>query len=386
MCKAWRKLRHGSPSWLRPRSCGVSRCSWMSGRRPFTCETYRARWEQMHDGQQGPDGGERIRMRPMAFLCHLLMQDELENYSFKSIFRCDAINTEKHFPSLLLLVCQSADQKKPDIHFFNCETVKVSNNNTAESLPVFPARYGVWIVSPLQVLQVMALVLTGWADLWWHRTSGFGFLQKPNKEAWSPQVQWLSWYKIWFKQILSAPLSCLNRGKCPPVFVCVYLGSHWKRPVDCQILMAQIIHCESDPSAVELFEFASFTAIVAYFSTESKQPPSTCLSGSERDSEDNVNSWESDSLYRFLHNLRGRDRDSKAIVTKAAGEGKREKWKLEGTVSVCTRGLNGLPASSKTFPVKDVRGADTCGKTDRRMDSDSVTPKLVSTLRYLYIA
>ncbi|XP_019117419.2 epidermal growth factor receptor kinase substrate 8-like protein 1 [Larimichthys crocea] len=51
-------------------------------------------------------------------------QDELEIYSFKSIYRCDAINTDKHFPSLLLLVCQSADQKKPDIHFFNCETVK----------------------------------------------------------------------------------------------------------------------------------------------------------------------------------------------------------------------------------------------------------------------
>ncbi|XP_042363832.1 epidermal growth factor receptor kinase substrate 8-like protein 1 [Plectropomus leopardus] len=51
-------------------------------------------------------------------------EDELERYSFRSIYRCDAVNTEKHFPSLLLLVCQSADQEKPDIHFFNCETVK----------------------------------------------------------------------------------------------------------------------------------------------------------------------------------------------------------------------------------------------------------------------
>lgn len=59
------------------------------------------------------------------------MQDELEIYSFKSIYRCDAINTDRHFPSLLLLVCQSADQKKPDIHFFNCETVKVSNDTGA---------------------------------------------------------------------------------------------------------------------------------------------------------------------------------------------------------------------------------------------------------------
>lgn len=55
-------------------------------------------------------------------------QDELESYPFKSIYRCDAINTEKHFPSLLLLVCQNADQKKPDIQFFNCEAVKVSHN------------------------------------------------------------------------------------------------------------------------------------------------------------------------------------------------------------------------------------------------------------------
>ncbi|XP_072311666.1 epidermal growth factor receptor kinase substrate 8-like protein 1 [Eucyclogobius newberryi] len=50
-------------------------------------------------------------------------QDELEKYSFKSILRCDS-KTERHFTSLLLLVCQSTDQKKPDIHFFNCEMVK----------------------------------------------------------------------------------------------------------------------------------------------------------------------------------------------------------------------------------------------------------------------
>uniref|UniRef100_A0A3Q0QQB2 EPS8 signaling adaptor L1b n=1 Tax=Amphilophus citrinellus TaxID=61819 RepID=A0A3Q0QQB2_AMPCI len=58
-------------------------------------------------------------------------QDELESYTFRSIYRCEAINTEKHFPSLLMLVCQSADQKKPDIHFFNCETVKLQE--TAEA-------------------------------------------------------------------------------------------------------------------------------------------------------------------------------------------------------------------------------------------------------------
>lgn len=58
------------------------------------------------------------------YLRDVQSQDELESYVFKSIFRCDAVNTEKLFPSLLLLVCQSADQTKPDIHFFNCETVK----------------------------------------------------------------------------------------------------------------------------------------------------------------------------------------------------------------------------------------------------------------------
>ncbi|XP_073346147.1 epidermal growth factor receptor kinase substrate 8-like protein 1 [Pagrus major] len=63
-------------------------------------------------------GEEAIHLRDIK------SQDELERYSFKSIYRCDAVNTEKHFPSLLLLVCQSSEQKKPDIHFFNCETVK----------------------------------------------------------------------------------------------------------------------------------------------------------------------------------------------------------------------------------------------------------------------
>uniref|UniRef100_A0A3Q1ENL1 EPS8 signaling adaptor L1b n=1 Tax=Acanthochromis polyacanthus TaxID=80966 RepID=A0A3Q1ENL1_9TELE len=65
-------------------------------------------------------GTEAIHLRDIQ------SQDELERYAFQSIYRCNAVNTEKHFPSLLLLVCQSADQKRPDIHFFNCETVKAS--------------------------------------------------------------------------------------------------------------------------------------------------------------------------------------------------------------------------------------------------------------------
>ncbi|GLD61373.1 epidermal growth factor receptor kinase substrate 8-like protein 1 [Lates japonicus] len=63
-------------------------------------------------------GTEAIQLRDIQ------SQDELENYTFKSIYRCDAMNTEKHFPSLLMLICQGEDQKKPDIHFFNCETVR----------------------------------------------------------------------------------------------------------------------------------------------------------------------------------------------------------------------------------------------------------------------
>ncbi|KAF7652619.1 hypothetical protein LDENG_00094520 [Lucifuga dentata] len=72
-------------------------------------------WSQQMFLDVGP---EDIRLRDIQ------SQDELEKYSLDSIYRCNAIHTEKLFPSLLLLVCQSVDQKKPDIHFFNCETVK----------------------------------------------------------------------------------------------------------------------------------------------------------------------------------------------------------------------------------------------------------------------
>nr|XP_040032798.1 epidermal growth factor receptor kinase substrate 8-like protein 1 isoform X2 [Gasterosteus aculeatus aculeatus]XP_040032800.1 epidermal growth factor receptor kinase substrate 8-like protein 1 isoform X2 [Gasterosteus aculeatus aculeatus] len=51
-------------------------------------------------------------------------QYELESYGLASILRCDAIDPEQQFTSLLLLVCQGADLQKPDIHFFDCETVK----------------------------------------------------------------------------------------------------------------------------------------------------------------------------------------------------------------------------------------------------------------------
>ncbi|XP_077358755.1 epidermal growth factor receptor kinase substrate 8-like protein 1 isoform X3 [Festucalex cinctus] len=56
-----------------------------------------------------------------VYLRDIQTKEELENYSFNSIFRCESINSEELFPSLLLLVCQSAHEKKPDILFFNCE-------------------------------------------------------------------------------------------------------------------------------------------------------------------------------------------------------------------------------------------------------------------------
>ncbi|XP_058476719.1 epidermal growth factor receptor kinase substrate 8-like protein 1 [Solea solea] len=62
-------------------------------------------------------GAEAIKLRDVQ------SQDELETYSLESILRCDAINTVKHFPSLLMLICKSEEQKKPDIHFFSCEVV-----------------------------------------------------------------------------------------------------------------------------------------------------------------------------------------------------------------------------------------------------------------------
>ncbi|XP_061564176.1 epidermal growth factor receptor kinase substrate 8-like protein 1 isoform X2 [Cololabis saira] len=89
-------------------------------------------------------GRESIHLRDFQ------SQDELENFTFKDIYRCDAISTV-HFPSLLLLVCKSADQRKPDVHFFNCETVRaeqvsqditraVSSSSTRNKNPTNPLR------------------------------------------------------------------------------------------------------------------------------------------------------------------------------------------------------------------------------------------------------
>ncbi|XP_051927954.1 epidermal growth factor receptor kinase substrate 8-like protein 1 isoform X1 [Hippocampus zosterae] len=68
-----------------------------------------------------------------VYLRDIQTKEELEKYTFTSIFRCESINSEERFPSLLLLVCQSPNEKKPDILFFDCENIQaeqVCNNIT----------------------------------------------------------------------------------------------------------------------------------------------------------------------------------------------------------------------------------------------------------------
>ncbi|XP_077595878.1 epidermal growth factor receptor kinase substrate 8-like protein 1 isoform X2 [Stigmatopora nigra] len=60
----------------------------------------------------------------VVYLRDIQTDEELENYPYKSIFRCDAIHSQEIFPSLLLLVCQSIHEKKPEILFFDCENKK----------------------------------------------------------------------------------------------------------------------------------------------------------------------------------------------------------------------------------------------------------------------
>ncbi|KAJ3608456.1 hypothetical protein NHX12_025503 [Muraenolepis orangiensis] len=62
-------------------------------------------------------------------LLDIQTKDELERYPVQSIFRCDTLFNIREFPSLLLLVCQSTDQKKPDVLFFSCETAKTISDD-----------------------------------------------------------------------------------------------------------------------------------------------------------------------------------------------------------------------------------------------------------------
>ncbi|XP_049615076.1 epidermal growth factor receptor kinase substrate 8-like protein 1 isoform X2 [Syngnathus scovelli] len=59
-----------------------------------------------------------------VYLRDIQTKEELEKYYLDSIFRCESVNAEELFPSVLLLVCQSPNEKKPDVLFFNCEDMK----------------------------------------------------------------------------------------------------------------------------------------------------------------------------------------------------------------------------------------------------------------------
>lgn len=48
-------------------------------------------------------------------------QEELEIFTLSIVQHCRSLQGPNRYPHLLLLVCQEADQSKPDIHFFNCE-------------------------------------------------------------------------------------------------------------------------------------------------------------------------------------------------------------------------------------------------------------------------
>ncbi|KAG7264991.1 hypothetical protein CRUP_017151 [Coryphaenoides rupestris] len=74
-----------------------------------------------------------LEVAPEALrLLDIQTKEELESYPVESVYRCDPIFSVKEFPSLLLLVCRSSDQEKPDILFFSCETAKqISDDITA---------------------------------------------------------------------------------------------------------------------------------------------------------------------------------------------------------------------------------------------------------------
>ena len=52
-------------------------------------------------------------------------QEELENFPLPSVRHSQTVLNQLRYPSVLLLVCQDADQSKPDVHFFHCDEVEV---------------------------------------------------------------------------------------------------------------------------------------------------------------------------------------------------------------------------------------------------------------------
>ncbi|XP_066564785.1 epidermal growth factor receptor kinase substrate 8-like protein 1a isoform X2 [Amia ocellicauda] len=51
-------------------------------------------------------------------------QDELEEYPLSCVQRCEAVLSERRYPSLLLLLCQEPSQKQPEVHIFNCQHLR----------------------------------------------------------------------------------------------------------------------------------------------------------------------------------------------------------------------------------------------------------------------
>ncbi|XP_043915066.1 epidermal growth factor receptor kinase substrate 8-like protein 2 [Protopterus annectens] len=51
-------------------------------------------------------------------------QEELENFPIHTVLHSQTVLNQIRYPSILLLICQDADQAKPDIHFFHCDEVE----------------------------------------------------------------------------------------------------------------------------------------------------------------------------------------------------------------------------------------------------------------------
>lgn len=56
----------------------------------------------------------------------IFLQEELENFPLSTIHLCQTVLNQTRYLSVLLLVCQDKEQHRPDIHFFHCDEVEVS--------------------------------------------------------------------------------------------------------------------------------------------------------------------------------------------------------------------------------------------------------------------
>ncbi|MBN3300541.1 ES8L1 protein, partial [Amia calva] len=70
----------------------------------------------------------------LAFLCDV---DELEEYPLSCVQRCEAVLSERRYPSLLLLLCQEPSQKQPEVHIFNCQHLREVLNHCFDDIEEF---------------------------------------------------------------------------------------------------------------------------------------------------------------------------------------------------------------------------------------------------------